>query len=55
MVDGALDRRLIRWMTSPIGSENAAVRPIWRAAGRQRRTKFDHEPENACSTVRSFV
>jgi hypothetical protein len=42
-------------MTSPIDSRKRSGAANLAGGGAPRRMKFDHEPENACSTVRSFV
>jgi hypothetical protein len=42
-------------MTSPIESSERSAAANLAGADAPGRMKFDHEPENACSTVRSFV
>jgi hypothetical protein len=42
-------------MTSPIEGWKRSERANLAGGGAPGRTKFDLEPENTCSTVRSFV
>jgi hypothetical protein len=42
-------------MTSPIERSERSAPANLAGGGAPGRMKFDHEPENACSTVRSFV